>query len=97
MPEAMADWWASLPEYGAGLLLIQFQESPPAAPRMALVGVESSTHVIGPVGESFAFATVLALTGTGAAATTGALLGMIGRGLMPWPLAMTKAPSPGLK
>src|SRR5579859_405378 len=49
-PAARADCWARLPEKGVGLLLIQFQESPPSAPEVAPVGIESSTHTI--LGES---------------------------------------------
>src|SRR5579884_1354121 len=44
MPMAMADWQARLPEYGVGLLLTQFHESPPSAPACAPVGTASSTQ-----------------------------------------------------
>src|SRR5438105_1373838 len=42
----MFDWLATRPEYGAGLLLTQFQESPPSAFATAPAGNESSTHTI---------------------------------------------------
>src|SRR5438045_1739267 len=42
----MLDWWARVPEKGAGLLLTQFQESPPALPKIAPAGVASSTQAV---------------------------------------------------
>src|SRR5581483_11714026 len=60
----MADWWASLPENGAGLLPTQFQVSPPAVPRMAPGGVESSTQLVAPAPMVIALLFVL-VTGGG--------------------------------
>src|ERR1700722_3749521 len=102
MPVAMADWWASLPEKGAGLLLIQFQVSPPAVPRTAPVGVESSTQDIRPAPEGAELVVtgggLFVVTGGGVFVVTGeVLVSVIGSGLMLWPLAITKTPSPGLK
>src|SRR5690349_5638185 len=41
----MADWLATVPDSGEGLLLTQFQESPPAEPGTAPAGNESSTQL----------------------------------------------------
>src|SRR4051794_27567954 len=46
MPVPMSDWWARWPEKGAGLLVTQFQESPPALPSTAPAGVASSTQAV---------------------------------------------------
>ena len=40
----MEDWCALVPETGLGLLLIQFQVSPPSPPETAPLGRESSTQ-----------------------------------------------------
>ena len=41
---ASTDWCACVPEYGVGLLLIQFQASPPSLAGSAPAGTASSTH-----------------------------------------------------
>src|SRR2546421_12985050 len=45
-PALMVDWLAALPEYGVGLLVTQFQKSPPSEPPTAPVGSPSSTQTV---------------------------------------------------
>ena len=42
--DRQADWLARVPEKGVGLLVTQFQASPPSAPGTAPAGSASSTH-----------------------------------------------------
>src|SRR3954465_6014691 len=41
-PFAIVDWWAFVPENGAGLLVTQFHVSPPVVPAKAPAGSASS-------------------------------------------------------